>query len=132
MRAVLCLEFIGENYFAYEQQASRPHAATERYGAFLGRDRSRPWVAQLTGITGSGHIIRVFQRPQKDYCQANSTGSRGIYLYYSLLPGYYEINQRTSWTHVRRWFGHVTGIDIEEITREEVYQCLSRDSESPS
>src|SRR2546421_4098459 len=42
--AVLKLEFIAENYYAYKHTATIPHEGTERFKAYLGRNQSRPWV----------------------------------------------------------------------------------------
>lgn len=123
--AVLKLEFIGENYFAYKKQATIPHPATERYKDYLGRNQSRPWVQQI--VKKGGHIAREYMPGQIDYSQANSTGSRGVYLYYYLPSGIYEVNERSSWTRVRRYFCKVELGQIIEISQEEVEECLKKD-----
>jgi hypothetical protein len=124
--AVLRIEFIGENYYAYKKQATIPHEATERYKGYLGCNQSRPWVKQITKDT-QGRLMREFMNGQIDYSKANSTGSRGIFLYFYLPPGIYEVNERVSWTRVRKYFIRVERTEIQEITQEEVEQWLSRD-----
>lgn len=139
MLAVLKLEFIGETYFAYKKYkgiASVPRlpyktpisGGMERYGDYLGLDQSRPWVARLTGFDEECTLAREFVRGQKDYSQSNSTGSRGVYVYYPLKTGVYEVNERTSWTRVRRYFLHVEREEITEITKDEVLQWLNAKS----
>lgn len=130
MRAVIKMEFIGENYYAFKRASLKNasiSSATERYGAYLGRDQSRPWVALITGIDAQYGLSRTFLRGQIDYSQANKIGSRGVYLYYALKPGLYEVNERTSWTKVQRYFIRVVdGYEkYEEVSREEVLQYLN-------
>ncbi len=126
MLAVLELEFIGENYFAYKRMATVPDESMERFKKLLGRDQSRPWVAHLTGLDRSLRPIREFVRGQIDYNRANGTGSRGVYLYFHLSDGLYEVNARESWSRVRRYFIRVENAAYREISREEALQCLSR------
>lgn len=134
MRAVLKLEFIGENYFAYQREKKKSEGqsayeidkSVERYGSILGRDKSRPWVARVTGVQDDGYtFVREFMNGQIDYSHANKNGSRGVYLYYPLKDGMYEVNARERWTKVRRYFIRVKDTQITEIPREEVYRCLA-------
>ncbi len=129
MRAVLKLEFIAENYFAYKRRSQHQSEDVDRhtplrYADYLGRDASRPWVAQLTGRDKQFGFARTFVSGQIDYSQANSTGSRGVFLYYPLRDGVYEVNERTSWRSVRRYFLRVENGHSREIQREEVERCL--------
>ena len=136
MRAVLKLEFIAENYFAYKRHGKREEehwqitlktpisGGTERYGDYLGRDQSRPWVARLLGLSSVYQFEREFMRGQIDYSHANMVGSRGVYIYYPLKDGLYEVNARETWKRTRRYFLRVEGETMTEIEREEVIQCL--------
>jgi hypothetical protein len=99
------------------------------YARYMGHDKSNCWVARLTGFDDKWFFRREFVRGQADWSQAKTTGSRGIFVYYALSPGIYEINERTSWKRVRRYFIRVKS-EIEEISKEEVIQCLSEISES--
>ena len=103
MKAVLDLELIGDDV---------------PFG------RIRPWVARLSWA--SDRLCREFLRAdQKDYARANSIGSRGVYAYYILSSGVYEVQCLLSWRSVKRYFIRVEGDVISEITREEAYQCLN-------
>ena len=128
MLAVIELEVIGDNYFAYQRQAKQMDRYTERYAGYFGRDKSRPWVARLTGLDPQFGFKREFIRAQqKDYGRANSIGSRGIYLYFVLAPGLYEVHARETWKRTRRYFVRVEDTQITEIEREEVIHCLKPD-----
>lgn len=121
MFAVLELEFIAENFYASKRHASERDA---RYGEYLGRDKSRPWVARLIGFDERLSFTREFVRGQIDYSRANSVGSRGVYLYFPLKDGIYEVNARETWKRTRRYFLRVEDAKMDEISREEVVQCL--------
>lgn len=94
------------------------------YAKYMGRDKSNCWVARLLGIDEKWGFAREFVRGQADWSCAKMTGSRGIFVYYALTDGIYEVNKRVSWKHVRRYFICVEGAEITEISREEVLQCL--------
>jgi len=123
--AVIRLELIGDNYFAYKRQAKQEHKPSERYGEYLGRDQSRPWVARLTGLDAKYGFAREFVHGQRDYSQANSVGSRGVYEYIPLKDGVYEVNERLTWKRARRYFIRVQDAQITEISRDEVMECLN-------
>ncbi len=125
MRAVLRLEFIAENYFSYGKTPGAFHPRTARYAEYLGRNQSRPWVARIEGRDETYGLKRTFMDGQIDYSQTNSVGSRGVYLYFALLDGIYEVNERTSWRHVRRYFIRVAEARYQEISREEVEAWLA-------
>lgn len=93
----------------------------------------RAWVARITGFDPRWKFAREFLRGQKDYTRASSTGNRGIYLVYFLETGYYEINERVSWKHSRRYFAEVVDDDLLiELSREELEDCLKGISEPTS
>jgi hypothetical protein len=77
MLAILKLEYIAENYFAYKKQAEVIHEPTERYASYMGRDKSRPWVARIDGLDSIYGLARTFMKGQIDYSNANRVGSRG-------------------------------------------------------
>lgn len=116
MRAVLKLEQIGVG-------------CGERYQGYLGRDKSKPWVARLTGLDEQYGFKRDFMRAPCDYSRASGTGARGIYKYYALEPGIYEVNERTSWKSVRRYFIQVhDDATYTEIGHEQVMSWLQSDT----
>lgn len=125
MLAVIGLEYIGENYYSYERNSLFYHAKSERYKHYLRYDFSRPWVAKITGRHPVYRYNREFMRGRKDYSRSNSVGSRGIYLYFYLEDGIYEVNERVSWTTTKRYFVRAECGEYEEIEKEEVEECLN-------
>lgn len=115
MKAVLKLERFGDH---------------GRYRAYMGRDKSQPWVARLLGLSDEWGFKREFIHGQTDYSNASGTGARGVYIYYPLDNGIYEVNRRTSWKNTKRYFIRVEDATITEITREEVLQCLTTTSDT--
>lgn len=128
MIAVLPLEIIGDNYYAYKRDLAngkaRENPRIEKYGEMMGRDKSRPWVARITGLDDKYGFKREFQRGQRDYSKANSIGSRGVYEYFALPTGIYEVHERLTWKRTRRYFIRIEQAEIMEISREEVESCL--------
>jgi len=132
MKAVLGLEIIADNYFALQSAKAKgevdPALAArqlERYERLLGRDQQRPWVAAVEGLDPKYGFRRKFMKGQRDYAGANGVGSRGVWEYYPLDDGLYEVHERTSWTKTRRYFVRVANGQIEEISRNEVFACLA-------
>ena len=105
---------------------------TGRYAGYLGRNKSKPWVARLIGLDEKFTFAREFVCGYTDYSRASGTGARGIYKLYTLDDGLYEVNERISWKHVKRYFVRARDGQIEQITREEVIECLNADSASAS
>lgn len=128
MLTVLKLEIIGDNYFAYKRDLAngnaRENPRVERYGEMMGRDKTRPWVARIAGLDKQYGFKREFQRGQRDYSKANSIGSRGVYEYFALKSGIYEVHERCTWKRTRRYFICVENAEITEISREEVEEWL--------
>lgn len=121
MKAVLRLECIGDNYIQrarlIEQgKAQMPHHTRQfipiiRYG----QKHFRVWVARV--VDGK----REFITGMRDYSLANSIGSRGIFEYFALDDGIYEINECVELGKSRRYFIQVQDTEIEEA-------CLTNDT----
>lgn len=126
MRAVFRLEMIGDNFFAYKRFAQKRNERYERdvYLRGMARSELKPWVARILGPDKKYGLQREFLHGQRDYTFANSIGSRGIYEYFALTPGVYEVNERLTWKRARRYFVRVEGTEIAEISRDEVLECL--------
>jgi len=120
MRAVIKLELIGDNFFAYRRFGKRTLPQYERNLYYMTQPRFRSWVARLKR-GGEREFLEGF----RDYTFATSTGSRGIFIYYSLVDGVYEVNERTSWTKSRRYFVLVSGMEISEISKETAWQTIN-------
>lgn len=85
----------------------------------------KPWVARLTGLDPVHRFSREFVRSVMDYTDARPSGARGIYLYFSMSPGLYEVFQPVTWKKSRRFFIRVDEAgDWVEIERKEVEFCL--------
>lgn len=87
--------------------------------------RCRAWIARLTGTDDRYGFAREFVHGHRDYLHANSTGSRGVFIYYALEPGLYEVNEPISFRKDRRYFLRCHMGQSEEISREDVIACLT-------
>lgn len=118
MKAVLKLEIIADDFFWAKNKNKNIefHTWLQKMKQ-LGPDKSQTWVA-LKNNSGLNFI-----QPTRDYSNANRNGSRGIFGYYLLTDGIYEINHRYKLNRVRRYFIHVTGESYAEISKEEA-ECL--------
>jgi len=126
MRYVIKLEAIGDNHTSYLRhflKTNPPLFGKRELDAIrFGTKRHVPWIAKIIGVRPDGFLRREFVEGQRDYRDANSVGSRGIYIYYALQPGIYEINSPETWKRVDRYFLRV--IDdkaAERINKLEVY-----------
>jgi len=118
MKATLKLEAIGDN-------TARAIAGWKRLlGDELMGDIKidRPWVARITGLWPSGKFQREFLRGTNDYSEANSKGSRGVFVWYTLESGnYYDVYELVSWKNDDRYLctvteeGEIKIVDEKEI-----------------
>lgn len=89
------------------------------------------WVAEITGIDPIYKFKRSFLTGKKDYSEANSSGSRGVYVWYTLESGkIYEVFRPTSWKSRERFFCTVNDETGKIITleKEEVLEWLKKNS----
>jgi hypothetical protein len=89
----------------------------------------KPWVAEVVPGTKGKLWDRAFLQPSgNDYREANGRGSRGVRRHYILESGkLYEVQRMTAWEKAERVFLRVTEQgDIEELSREEVLECLRK------
>jgi hypothetical protein len=131
MKTILELELIGDDRYerlrAHRNGQARHDLPLRREIELmrLASPRLRPWVARIARDPATGHLIRDFLPVEtKDYSRANSIGSRGIYGYWVLGDGVYEVNERLNWDKARRYYLRVAGGVKTEMTRQEVYRCL--------
>lgn len=98
--------------------------------------RPRPWVARITGQDRQFGLAREFVKGVWDYTHASGKfGGRGIYIYWALPPGVYEMYRPVSWNERsdERFFFRVDDSgEIQPITRDEVLECLNATSASTS
>ncbi len=128
MKTVFAVEAIGLS--PAEARAAR-RAGTEK------RDhlQARPRVCELTGLLGRGYRRSTPLRPKEDWTEANSTGSRGVQLYWTLTAGpLYEARYRTAFTapHILRYLYVTPQGDLRDATEEEAREWLSHLRPAPA
>lgn len=132
MKAAISVEAIGENIFnGFDFSRGFLNDGVPGLGYFLGLPKRNYWVAQISGTHPKWKYERQFLRPKKDYRKSNSTGSRGIYLWYILDAGnVYEVKRPISRKRFERFFCTITNAgEIEKITEDEVNEWLKTISE---
>jgi hypothetical protein len=123
---ILCLEAIGDNAISMSRQASL-------VSVHMGLGKLAPWVAEIVGTHPTFGFAREFLSPLRDYSEANSVGSRGVFLYYQLGVGkIYEVSARLSWKKKDRYFcRQEIGGARTRLTRDEVINILSTKEARP-
>lgn len=93
----------------------------------LGMKYPRPWIAHIVGADLQYGLSRRFLEASTDYKDANSVGSRGVYLWFVLETGnLYEVKERISWGKSSRYFCAVTERgDIQILEDDEVKEWLN-------
>lgn len=86
-----------------------------------------PWVAEITGRHPTYGYNRQFLRARYDYTQANSVGSRGVVLNWTLkVNRVYEAWWKETWNRAQRVFLRATAAgDVRIIDRTEVEAWLN-------
>lgn len=86
----------------------------------------RPWVAEVIDRYPCGKLKIVWLQGRKDYANANSIGSRGVMVWYTLHDGrVYWVNKLTSWSGSDRYYCRIAnGIEIR-MTDEEACAWVS-------
>lgn len=91
------------------------------YGEIIGNFQSTSWVSEITDFDKKFKYKRVFVNGQWDYSEANSIGSRGIFVYYHLEENkIYDVKSQTSWNNFDRYFCQIKNGEIVKITEKEV------------
>jgi len=130
MRAVIKLELIGDNYQQHRKliecgDVPTPHIREYVRVLRYGHKKLRPWVARLTGLDEQFGFKREFVHSARDYRDARGIGMRGIYEYFALSGGLYEVNECIKLGAARRYFILVNGEQITEIDCAEMYQRIT-------
>ena len=131
MKATIGLEYIGKaNDDKLALYRERLNQAADGLGSRLvGAPSRRPWVAQIIGRDPKYGYARKFVAGKTDYAHANGAGTRGVYLWFVIDPGVYEVSVSTSWKSRDRYF-----LTVEEdgsqrrISGDEVESWLSAQS----
>ena len=90
----------------------------------------RPYCKQVITIGKNGFLVTRPMQYNRDYAEANSVGSRGIFDYYVLHHNaLYEINEPVTWKRCDHYYLYIDpNGDEYKMTREEVMICLSNGS----
>lgn len=106
--------------------AERGHQWQRLFKAARTSSWPEPFVWRIVGVNERGHFTKERVRGRKDYTHANSVGSRGVYLWYTLVRGeFYRIQSIPSWKRARVFYAVATADGYGEMTEQEVYACLS-------
>jgi len=129
MKTTLKIECIGDNtdqmFKFYKKMTSDAVGATLAEKTF-GKIPASYFVAEITGFHVKFKYERTFLQCKKDYKNANSKGSRGVYAWYILESGkIYDVLEPYSWKGSHRYFCTVDQEgDIQILTKEDVDICL--------
>ncbi len=128
LRAVLRIELIADDFFYQQKRGMFDEEFDKwlRYAKRLGPDKRPSWAARINGITDRGTFTRTFCEGYRDYTQANATGSRGIFVYYPLGDGVYEVHARVTMSEVDHYFLRVESGEMTRISRQEVIAWLEK------
>lgn len=84
-------------------------------------------VSQIFGTAGNGQWIKAYLSGLKDYSKANSQGSRGIMVSYSLEEGpIYYIESPLAWKNMDRYFARILEGAKDRMSEAEVRECLAK------
>lgn len=119
----LKLEAIGDGYVHYRRKMDKgrvhaPRLRDEIDAIRYGGPQVVPWVARL-----GRNASREFIEGQRDYMHADKLGNHGVFVYFYLLPGVYEVNEPISLGKGRRYYARIDINSLTEITREEALAC---------
>lgn len=100
MKAALKLELIGDNIRMQFEDCINQNSFSK---VLLGDFPPDTWVADVTDSD------KKYLTQKRDYSQANGTGSRGVYAWYTLEScRIYEVKERVSWKRTRHYYVRVT------------------------
>ncbi len=88
----------------------------------------RSWVAEVVGFDDKYGFRRRFLRPNVDYSHANAQGSRGVFAYYNLGSGIYDVKAAISWRKSDRYYCRVEDDVLVTLSTGEVVEWLKNRS----
>lgn len=87
---------------------------------------SKPWIARITGTDPKFGLARQFVDGVADYSRANRPKTRGVYFFFTLDDGVYEVKGGASWGSANdRKFIRVSGDSWEKIDMPAVMQHVA-------
>ena len=118
MGLVACLRLEERGiYVKFPHQRSRTRFASPT-------GNRRPWVARIQGTCPKYNLERKFEWAMKDYRDASRSGRSGIYHYFFLRPGVYEIYEILNTTRTTRYFGVSDGGVFARVEKDEVMKWV--------
>jgi len=127
MKTIFKIEAINDDFYQLVKLRKREvinHFGENVSDGLFGYIPAPYWVARITGTDPKYKYNRLFIKGRKDYSKSNSIGSRGIFIYYELDDGIYEIKERIAWTKSDRYFIKVVSGGYKRIPEKEVQKCL--------
>lgn len=129
MKSTLSLEYIGEAQYARLSLYSKmiDHVSVGLGNQVIGKIESRkPWIAEITGSDPKYGFKRAFLKGNWQRKRSNSTGSRGVEIWFNLESGrLYEVKSHTSWKATDRFFCVVSEAgNINRLTAMEAKEWL--------
>lgn len=129
MKSSLKIECIGDDqdYLIKIASAQITEAFNKNLSdAVIGKFPARYFVAEILGFHKKYKFERRFLKFNKDYSEANSKGSRGVYAHYILESDkIYDVKSPISWKYCERYFCSVSEFGfIYYLTEDEVIECL--------
>lgn len=130
MKHALTLEAIGDNHdgFIRFSRKSLDTLLGKGFGdEIIGRPPKSYWVAEIVGLDDRYGFSRKFLPYHKDYSKANSVGSRGVMVHYTVEDGpIYEVLSPQTWNWADRYFcRYEDGAQIR-MTKAEVMEWLEK------
>jgi hypothetical protein len=118
----LKLEWVGQNQDARNSGYARmaEYVSGGRSANHFKVPTRKPWVSRITGYGRKYKFERIFIDGKLDYSEANGPGSRGVYLYFHLTNGLYEISSWDGWKSQDRYFCRVEGSSLTRMSLEEI------------
>lgn len=86
----------------------------------------RPWLAKIVAVCDVYGFEREFLKPVPDYSHGQHHHTRGVYWYWFVDDGVYQLDKPISWKHRERVFLRACGGEVAEITKDEVMECLQK------
>lgn len=106
--------------------ASAGRIRAQMVDAMRYEERPRAWVARITGLDTRHGLARAFLPFKRDYSEANSLGSRGVFQWYEIPDGWLvEVNAPQSWKHADRYFARSERGRLVRMTRDELVAALA-------
>lgn len=135
MIAMLRLEWVGHSTRRLAQAPLKQvlthvrRAPAERRARLLD-PKCRPWVARIDGRDPRHGLARTFLDGLTDYRDASDTGSRGVFLTFTLYEGYiYEVHELKGWESERRYFCEALHGKVVEVSPTDVQRRLNLKAE---